>query len=161
MKLDAPFIAWAKGVKARLDAEEPAEPHDLLHLVEIAERRLRLGQHVDDAEPRRLARGVDFGIGRELALVALGELSVFPQRQLAGDEQKRSGAHGRNIVRDRRRGFGQNDAHLFQAFGGLAHGGAELLGSPALARGKTASAGDLAYVAFPVKASLFLPCLRA
>ena len=30
-----------KGVKARLDVEEPAQPHDLLHLVEIAERRLQ------------------------------------------------------------------------------------------------------------------------
>ena len=56
-----------------------------------------------------------------------------PERQLAGDEQERAGADETDIIRDRRRGFGQNDAHLFQTLGGLAHGGAELLG---LARGR-------------------------
>ena len=71
-----------QGVEARLDIEEAAEPHDPPHLVEIAERRMRVGEHVDDAEPRRLARGVNFGISRELPLVALGQLAVFPQREL-------------------------------------------------------------------------------
>src|ERR1700729_1060214 len=71
-----------RGVEARFDAKEAAEPHDPPHLVEIAERRMRLGEHVDDAEPRCLARGVDFGLSRELALVTLGKLAVFPQREL-------------------------------------------------------------------------------
>ena len=50
-----------QGVEARLDVEEAAEPHDLPHLVEIAERRMRLGEHVDNAEPRRLPRCLDLG----------------------------------------------------------------------------------------------------
>src|ERR1700729_2098169 len=79
-----------QGVEARLDAKEAAEPHDPPHLVEIAERRMRLGEDVDDAEPRRLARGLDFGISRELALVALGKLAVFPQRELTRDKQQRA-----------------------------------------------------------------------
>ena len=157
MKLEAPFIAWGRASKLELDVEEPAEPHDLLHLVEIAERRLRLGKHVDGAESRRLARGVDLGIGRELALVALGELPIFPERQLAGDEQERSGAHERDVIRDRRRRFGQNDAHLFQAFGGSAHGGANSSACLPVAHGRSRRRATLAYVAFPVKASLFLP----
>src|ERR1700728_2334770 len=66
-----------QGVEPRLDAKEAAEPHDPPHLVEIAERSMRPGEHVDDAESRRLARGVDFGLSRELALVPLGQLSVF------------------------------------------------------------------------------------
>ena len=80
--MDAPFIAWGRASKLELDIEEAAEPHDPPHLVEIAERRMRVGEHVDDAEPRRLARGVDFGISRELALVALGKLAVFSQWEL-------------------------------------------------------------------------------
>src|ERR1700727_3246527 len=68
-----------QGVEARLDVEEPAEPHDLLYPVEIAKRRMRLGEHVDDAQLGRLARGVGFGIGREFALVALGELTILPE----------------------------------------------------------------------------------
>src|ERR1700722_5701334 len=71
-----------QGVEARLDAKEAAEPHDPLHLVEIAERRMRLDEYVDDAEPRRLTRRVDLGISRELALVSLGKLAIFPQREL-------------------------------------------------------------------------------
>ena len=58
-----------------------------------------------------------------LPCVALGELAVRPERNLAGDEQKRPGAHGRNIVGDRRRGFRKNDAQLLQALGGFAHRG--------------------------------------
>src|ERR1700677_295496 len=71
-----------QGVEARLDAEEPAESHDLPHLVEIAERRMRLGEHVDDAELRRLARGVNFGLSQKLALVPLGQFSIFPEWEL-------------------------------------------------------------------------------
>ena len=76
-------MAWGRASKLELDVEEPAEPHDLPHLVEIAERRMRLRKHVDDAEPRRLARCLDLGIGRELALMPLVELSILPERQLA------------------------------------------------------------------------------
>src|ERR1700733_178614 len=31
-----------QGVEGRFDIEEPAEPHDLLHPVELAERRMRV-----------------------------------------------------------------------------------------------------------------------
>ena len=51
-----------QGVEARSDIEEPAEPHDLRHAVEIAERLARLGERVDGAEFRGLARGVEGGI---------------------------------------------------------------------------------------------------
>ena len=78
------------GRRRSCDAEEPAEPHDLRDPVEIAERRMRLREHVDDAEPGRLARGVDSAIGLELALVALVELAVGAERDLAGDEQQAS-----------------------------------------------------------------------
>src|SRR3984957_5343631 len=119
---------------------------------------MRLGEDVDDAEPRRPARGLDFGISRELALVALGKLAVFPQRELTRDKQQRASADGRNIVCDRRRRFGQNDAHLFQAFSGVAHSGE----TPRLASRsrveRSCQRATLAYVTFPVKASLFLPC---
>ena len=67
-----------QGVEARLDVEEPTKPHDLLHLVEVAERRVRMGKHIDDAEPGRLACGFDLGVGRELALVALSGLPSSP-----------------------------------------------------------------------------------
>ncbi len=88
MKLEAPFIAWGRASKLELDVEEPAEPHDLLHLVQIAERRMRMRGQIDGAEPGGLARGVNLGVGRELALVALGELPVFTERQLPGDEEQ-------------------------------------------------------------------------
>ena len=74
---------------------------------------------IDALHPGRL----DLGLGRELALMALGELSILSERQLAGDEQKRSSAHRRNVVGDWRRGFRQNDAHFGEAFGGLTHAG--------------------------------------
>ena len=135
-------MAWGRESKLELDVEEPAEAHNLLYPVEIAKRRMRLGKHIDRAELGRLARRVDFGIGRELAPVALRELSILPERQLAGDEQQRSGAHGRDVVCDRRRRFGQNDAHFFQALGGLAHGRRGLLDLPAVARASAAAGGS-------------------
>ena len=44
-------------VETRMDVEEAAEPHDLRHTVEIADRRLRLRDEVERAEPRRLVAG--------------------------------------------------------------------------------------------------------
>ena len=66
-----------QGVEARFDAEEPPEPHHLLHSVEIAKRRMRLGKHVDRAEVGGLTRGVDSVEGLER--VAIDELeAVIP-----------------------------------------------------------------------------------
>ena len=67
-----------QGVEGRRDVEEPAEPHHLRDPVEIAERRMGLRKHVDDAEPGRLARGVDSGIGLSLPLWRSSSLPSGP-----------------------------------------------------------------------------------
>ena len=165
-----------QGVEGRGDIEEPAEPHHLRDPVEIAERRVRLGEHVDDAEPGRLARGVDRGIGRELALVALGELAVRPERKLAGDEQKAS-RRARTKERSWRpaprasaeRCRAPSGAWRFRSSGlesskvKRADPASLLAGegcAPRQAGGERVGGSFLAYVASPAKASLFLP-LRA
>jgi len=61
-------------------------------------RRRSLRDHVDRAEPGRLDRGSR----RKLADVAGGQLAVEAERQLAGDDQQRAGAHGRNAIGHRR-----------------------------------------------------------
>ena len=65
-------------------------------------RRRSLRDHVDRAEPRRLARRLDRGSRRELADVVGCQLAVEAERQLAGDDQQRAGAHGRNAIGHRR-----------------------------------------------------------
>ena len=65
--------------------------------------------------------------------------------------------HGRDIVCDRRRGLWQNDAHFFQALGGLAHGGRHSSAWPRSRTGRSGRRTAFAYVAFPVKATCFFP----
>ena len=50
-------------LEARGDVEEAAEPDHPDDFIEVAERRMRLGDEVDRAALRRLARSVDGGIG--------------------------------------------------------------------------------------------------
>ena len=124
MKLEAPFIAWGRASKLDSTLKNPPSRTTCFTLSRSPSAACAWAAKLMAQSSGRLARGVNLGIGRELALVALGELPIFPERQLAGDEQQRSGAHERDVIRDRRRRFGQNDAHLFQAFGDSAHGGA-------------------------------------
>ena len=70
--------------------------------------------------------------------MALGEPSVWSQRYLAGDPEKRVPAAPRaagldegGVIGDGRRRLRQDDAEVFQALFGLAHGG--LLSSGILA----------------------------
>ena len=72
--------------EGRNSTDEAAEPHHANDLVEIAERRLDLCQHVDGAGARRLLAVLDRHVGAELALgdqLALGieaELSGYDQQ---------------------------------------------------------------------------------
>ena len=81
-----------QGVERARDIEIAAEPDRLDDGVEVAERRFGLGEDVDGAEPRRFARGLHARIGPELALVGVGQLSVRPERQLAGNPELGQGA---------------------------------------------------------------------
>ena len=94
-------------VVASVDGEEAAKPDDPRDTVEIAERRLRLGEDVDRALPSRRRACLERRSGPELADVVGGKLAVGAARQLAGDKQQRAALLGADVVGDRRCGLRQ------------------------------------------------------
>ena len=88
--------------------DEAAEAHHAHDLVEVAERRLDLGQQVDGTAARRRGTVLDRNAGTELALG--DQLAGGVETDLAGDEQQVTGAHERHVIGDRGRGLVQLDA---------------------------------------------------
>ena len=93
--------------EGRRGIDEAAEANHPLDLVEIAERRLDLRQHVDRAGARRLLAVLDRYAVAELALG--DELAARIEADLAGDEQQRADPHERDVIGDGRGRGGKHD----------------------------------------------------
>jgi hypothetical protein len=95
-------------VRQRVD--EAAELDAAQDAVEVAiERRLRLRQDVEAAEPRRRDPVLDADGAAELADIAL---LALPLADLAGDEELAAAAHERHVIGERRPRLGQRDLQL-------------------------------------------------
>src|SRR6478735_10891408 len=90
-------------VRRRVD--EAAEAHNAHDLVEIAERRLDLGQQVDGAAAGGRGAVFDGHAGAELALG--DQLAGRIEANLARDEQQVTGAHERHVIGHGGRGLMQ------------------------------------------------------
>src|SRR5262249_27869049 len=86
------------------------EPHHAVDLVEVAERRLGLGEQVHGAGARRLLSVVDRHAATELALGH--ELAVVAEAELTGEYEQPAATHESDVIGDGRRRRRQRDAEL-------------------------------------------------
>ncbi len=98
--------------KGRHRTDEAAQPHDTADLVEIAERRLDLRQHIDGAGARGLLAVLDRDIGAELALG--DELALGVEAELSGYDEQVAGPHKADIVGQRGGGRRQHNSEIGQ-----------------------------------------------
>src|SRR5947209_11609621 len=96
------------GIEIRNAIDEPAEPHNPADTLKAAGRRLHLRQQVEGANPRRRLAGFVEDGSAELAAMCRIDLTVRPERQLAGDDEEIAGDYVRHVSSDRRRRFWQN-----------------------------------------------------
>ena len=140
MRSDAPFIAWGRASKLEATLKNPPS-RTTCATRSRSPSASRAWASTLTAQRRAASRaGSRAEFGRELAFVALGELAVLAERELAGDEQKGSGAHERAVIGGRRRGLGENDAELLEALCGFAHQRANSSNSKPDIGGKRATA---------------------
>ena len=96
-------------------SDEAAEADAAHDLVEIADRRTKLGEEVDGAELCRGLRDIGLDSGAERADMFGSELSVRPEAELAGDGHEPAMADEGHVIRDRRGGRGQRNAEFLEA----------------------------------------------
>ena len=109
------------GGEIGLCIDETTQTHAAHDAVEVAERRLGLGQHIDGAQARGFCPSLGRNGAAELALMPVGEFAVWPERHLAGDDELRSDDNVGHVVGDRRGGRRKRDAEIGELLFHLAH----------------------------------------
>ena len=111
---DAPFITFGPSRKAGSELMNPPRPDHLLDIVELAERRLDLGQQVDRTGARRLLAILDRYASTELALG--NQFAVGIEANLARYEQQRADPNEGDVVCDRTCGRRERDSEVDKLF---------------------------------------------